>query len=151
MTEFRRFLRNALVLVGASLLMRSISLLFGAFVSRQVGAEGMGLFALVGSVYGFAVTLATSGIQLAVTRLCAAAQERGDLSRMAAVLRHAALYAALFGGLSAVLLFSFAAPIGTMDVPMGSRCRSETATVWRYDLMWKVMFSVRVRAILPVA
>lgn len=114
MTEFRRFLRNALVLVGASLLMRSISLLFGAFVSRQVGAEGMGLFALVGSVYGFAVTLATSGIQLAVTRLCAAAQERGDLSRMAAVLRHAALYAALFGGLSAVLLFSFAAPIGTV-------------------------------------
>ena len=46
---------------------------------------------------------------------------------------------------------SFAAPIGTIDVPMGMRSRSETATVWRYDLMWKVMFSVRVRAILPVA
>lgn len=112
MTEFRRFLRNALVLVGASLFMRSISLLFGAFVSRQVGAEGMGLFALVGSVYGFAVTLATSGIQLAVTRLCAAAQERGETDRMASVLRHAVLYAVLFGGLSAVLLFSFAYPLG---------------------------------------
>ena len=73
MSGVRRYIKNALILVGAALLMRSVSLLFNAYVSQKIGAEGMGLFSLIMSVYGFAVTFATSGINLAVTRLCAEA------------------------------------------------------------------------------
>ena len=64
MSEFRRYVRNALVLVAASLLMRSVSLGFNAYVSGKIGAEGMGLFSLIMSVYGFAVTFAKAFSQV---------------------------------------------------------------------------------------
>ena len=55
MSHLRTYVKNALVLVGASLLMRGVSLAFNAYLSRKIGAEGMGLFTLTMSVYGFAV------------------------------------------------------------------------------------------------
>lgn len=113
MTRLQRYVKNALILVAASLFMRSVSLAFNAYVSREIGAEGMGLFALAMSVYGFAVTFATSGVGLAVTRLVAEAigAERED--RVRPILCRAVLYALLFGGVASVALFSFAVPIGT--------------------------------------
>ena len=113
MSAFRRYVKNALILVGTGLLGRSISLLFNAYVSRKVGAEGMGLFTLIMSVYGFAVTFATSGINLAVTRLCAEAIGAGRREDVRATLRRAVVYALLFGGIASLFLFAFAVPIGT--------------------------------------
>ncbi len=110
-TAYARYLKNALVLVGTSLLMRSVSLFFNAYVTRTVGAQGMGLYALVMSVYGFAVTFATAGINLAVTRLCAEAIGANDGTRVSRILRYSFLYALFFGGLGSLLLFFFASPI----------------------------------------
>ncbi len=112
MSELRRYIKNAAVLVGASLFMRSVSLFFNAYVSRKIGAEGMGLFTLVMSVYGFAVTFATSGINLAVNRLCAEAIGKGRPGEARATLRRATVYALGFGGAAAFFLFAFASPIG---------------------------------------
>ncbi len=112
MTRLQRYCKNALILVFASLFMRGVSLAFNAYVSREIGAEGMGLFALSMSVYGFAVTFATSGINLAVTRLVAAALGAGESRRVRPILRRALLWALLFGGVASVCLFSFARPIG---------------------------------------
>ena len=112
MSELRRYIKNAAVLVGASLFMRSVSLAFNAYVSHKIGAEGMGLFTLVMSVYGFAVTFATSGINLAVNRLCAEAIGQGNPGEARATLRRATVYALSFGGVASLCLFLFARPIG---------------------------------------
>ena len=112
MSELRRYIKNAAVLVGASLFMRSVSLAFNAYVSQKIGAEGMGLFTLVMSVYGFAVTFATSGINLAVNRLCAEAIGQGNPGEARATLRRATVYALSFGGVASLCLFLFARPIG---------------------------------------
>ena len=112
MSPFRRYLKNALILVATGLLGRSVSLLFNAYVSREVGAEGIGLFSLIMSVYGFAVTFATSGIQLAVTRLCAEALGSEQPEELRATLRRATCYALLFGGCASLFLFAFATPVG---------------------------------------
>jgi len=42
---------------------------FGIFISNRVGSEALGIFQLVMSVYLFMVTLASSGINLACTRI----------------------------------------------------------------------------------
>ncbi|MBO5051046.1 MAG: oligosaccharide flippase family protein [Clostridia bacterium] len=112
MSGVRRYIKNALILVGAALLMRGVSLLFNAYVSQKIGAEGMGLFSLIMSVYGFAVTFATSGINLAVTRLCAEAIGAGREEDVRATLRRAVLHALLFGGVASLTLLLLAEPIG---------------------------------------
>ena len=69
MERAKRYILNALILSGCTLLMRTVSVAFNAFCVNKVGGEGMGLFSLVMSVYTFAVTLATSGVNLGDTKL----------------------------------------------------------------------------------
>ena len=96
---------NALILGGTTIFMRSISVVFSAYVSGKVGAEGMGLYSLISSVYTFAVTLATSGISLAVTRLVSEELGRGNDAGAVSAMKHCVCYALLFGCSSAAILF----------------------------------------------
>lgn len=56
-------------MTAVSLAIRYISVAFNVYLTNKIGASAMGLFTLVSSVYGFALTLATSGISLATTKL----------------------------------------------------------------------------------
>ena len=101
-----------MLLTAVSLAMRTASMLFGAFVTRTVGAEGTGLYTVIMTVYSFAVTLATSGISLTVTRHVASAIGEGREDKVGSVVRGALLYSAAFGALSTLLLFFGADFIG---------------------------------------
>ncbi len=90
--------------------MRTVSVSFGAYVSEAVGPEGMGLYSLIMSVYTLAVTLATSGVQLATVRLVSEALGRGKEGEARAALRTALLYALAFGTAASLILF-FGAPL----------------------------------------
>lgn len=105
---------NAMLLTVASLFMRTVGVSFQVIVSGRVGAEAMGLFSILSGVYGFALTLATSGIHLGVTRMTVEAIESGNRARVGGILRRATIYAICFGSLASLLLFSFAAPIGRL-------------------------------------
>ena len=113
MKQARQIFRDALLLTAAAFLMKTAGVAFGVAVSRRAGAEAMGLFSLIAGVYGFALTLATSGIQLGVTRVVTETVSRGNPERVGAILRRAIFYALLCGGLAALLLLSGASLIGT--------------------------------------
>lgn len=113
MRNIRRFVLNALVLTGASLLMRTVGVSFNAYISNKIGASGMGLYSLIMSVYIFAVTFATSGISLASTRLVAEALGRGDKAEAKAAMRRCIIYSLCFGTVGCVLLYTFSSYIGT--------------------------------------
>ena len=85
--------------------MRTVGMFFGAYVSRTVGAEGTGLFTLIMTVYSFAVTLATSGINLTVTRLVASAIGEGRQSEVGRLLRGAIIFSSIFGILATIIMF----------------------------------------------
>lgn len=106
------FLKNGLVMAAAALLMRTVSVSFGAYVSGRIGPEGMGLYSLIMSIYTLAVTFATSGVQLATTRLVSEAIGRREVGGARAALRTAVGYALLFGTVASLLLFSLSRPIG---------------------------------------
>lgn len=109
----RQYLYNALLLTAVTLLMRTVSVSFNVYVSNRVGAEAMGLLSLVSGVYGFAVTLATSGIHLATVRTVSERLCQTHGAENGKCLRACLAYASFFGTLSSLLLFAFAAPIGT--------------------------------------
>ncbi|MBE6656379.1 MAG: hypothetical protein E7609_05905 [Ruminococcaceae bacterium] len=105
MTDKKQFFKSGAMLATVALAMRGVSLLFNSYITGKVGAEGMGLLGLTMSVYAFAVTFATSGVSLAVTRLVAAALGRGEGERAKRILRAAALYALFFGGVGSLVLY----------------------------------------------
>lgn len=99
----RRFIGNGLFMAGAQTLLRLFSLAFQAYLTGLAGAEAMGLFALAQSVNMLAATFATSGISLAVTRLCAC-----DVRGQKHILRRSMLLAFSAGTAVAAALFLFA-------------------------------------------
>jgi stage V sporulation protein B len=105
MKRLKQFVTNALILGAVTILMRIIAVTFNAYVSGKIGAEGMGLYSLVTSVYAFAVTLATSGVSLAVMRLVSEELGRGNHGGVISAMRKCVGYALFFGILSFSLLF----------------------------------------------
>lgn len=112
MNRLKRFAANAAIMGGVSIFMRLISVAFNAYAANTVGAEGMGVYSLITSVYIFAVTLATSGINLAVTRLVSEELAHGNERGAICAVRKCVSYSLIFGFLAAALMFSLARPIG---------------------------------------
>ena len=110
MEKKQRFLYNGIILTLVGFAMRGVSLFLGAYISSRIGAEGMGLQGLIATVYAFAVTFATSGVSLSVTRLVAASVADGESGDK--ILRTAFLYASFFGCAATLVLFSLSGVIG---------------------------------------
>jgi len=103
------FIYNSLILTVSAILMRTVGVAYNIYISNRVGAEVMGLYSLVTNVWGFALTIATSGINLAATRCVAEAQNKqGEAS---AAMRKCVIYSLSFGLAAALLLFSLSTTI----------------------------------------
>ena len=61
------FLINGTILTSTALLMKFAALIFNIYISNQIGSEAVGIFSLVMAVYLFFITVATSGLNIAVT------------------------------------------------------------------------------------
>ena len=108
MKKAKAFLLNGALLAASTLLLRFIGVAFNAYLTRSLGEAGMGLLTLTLSVYSFALTFSTSGINLASTRLCSEAAGRCSSDEMKRALRLCFLYALFFGAIGEVSLFALA-------------------------------------------
>ena len=103
----KRFLINASITSTTSVFMNIVGVSFNVYISNKLGAQGVGLFQLIMSVYGFSVTLASSGINLAATRLVADELALNEKNAASYIMKKCLTYAAFFGFLSFILLFTF--------------------------------------------
>lgn len=76
MTKKKFFIQGA-ILTLVSLFLRVTNMGYRSYLSQKIGASGMGLYQLIFSVFMLTVTLSTSGISLAVTRMVSAAIAAG--------------------------------------------------------------------------
>ncbi len=107
------FVKNAAVLTVTSLILRTIGIFFRIFLSGKIGAEGMGLYQLIVSIYVLGATFATSGISTAVTRLIADELVCGTARSVRHILRRSILLSLLIGLLSTALIYFGADAIST--------------------------------------
>ena len=105
-TRRKKFFINGILLTVVGIAIRSVSIAFNSYVTKAVGAEGIGLFTLIMNVYSFAITFATSGISLTVTRLIAEAIGDGRIGECRKIMRNAVIYGIIFS-LSASLVMFF--------------------------------------------
>ncbi|MGI6265229.1 MAG: putative polysaccharide biosynthesis protein [Acutalibacteraceae bacterium] len=99
------FVKNAAILTATSLILRTVGIFFRVYMAGRLGAEGMGLYQLVFSIYVLASTFASAGICTAVTRLCADELAAGSTAAVGRVVRRAAAISAGIGLLSAAAIY----------------------------------------------
>ena len=104
------FLKNAVILTVTSLILRTVGIFFRIYVSNTIGAEGMGLYQLILSIYVLGSTFATSGISTAVTRLIADELVRGTAHSVRRILRRSILLSLLIG-ITSTAVFYFGAEL----------------------------------------
>lgn len=119
--RIQKYFFNAMLVSAGSIILHSISVFFNIFISNKIGAEAMGLITLISGVYAFAITLSTSGVNLAVVRLVSSALpyenktqilDRGSNKSVRKIMINATKYCLFFSIIASILLFSFARPIG---------------------------------------
>ncbi len=133
MNRFKKFIINGLMLTAVSMVMRVVGVSWGVYISNTVGAEAMGLFTLIATVYGFGITLATSGINIATTRLVSEALgeissfgikiNNGKTPSVRRVMARCIGYCLFFGILSSILLLALT-PAVSINILKDERCIS---------------------------
>jgi stage V sporulation protein B len=76
------FLKGAAILVAASLITRVLGFVYKIFLSRMIGAEGIGLFSTVFPILSLVLTLTTAGLPTAIAKLVAEALVEEDVRRV---------------------------------------------------------------------
>lgn len=67
----KHFIQSTLLLSFAGLLTRFLGFFYRIFLSRAIGAEGMGIYQLILPLQTLILAITTSGLQMAISRLCA--------------------------------------------------------------------------------
>ncbi|MDO4608617.1 MAG: oligosaccharide flippase family protein [Clostridia bacterium] len=99
------FIKNAAILTVSSLVLRFAGIIFKVWLAAKIGAEGIGLYQLVFSVYMFSATFATSGISTAVTRLISEELAVGNKSGIRRILKKCCGISLLIAVFSIAVLF----------------------------------------------
>ncbi|MDR0904776.1 MAG: oligosaccharide flippase family protein [Oscillospiraceae bacterium] len=110
MSRTKKMLWNTALLTATALLMRGVGMAFQVWLTRKIGASGIGLFQLIMSVSMLAATFAISGIRFAATRLVSMELGANNESGVAAAMKRCIVYALCFGAAASVALW-FGAPL----------------------------------------
>lgn len=107
MKKAKTFLVNSIILILASLVTKVICSTFDIFVANKIGSEALGVFGLISSVYFFSVTLASSGINLATTKVISEELELNPNADTKYILKKSLLFSGITGTFSCLLLILF--------------------------------------------
>ena len=105
------FIKNAFILTVTAVVLRVIGMIFRVWLAGSIGAEGIGLYQVIFSVYVLAATFATSGISTAVTRIVTERLAVGDKLGARRVLYISSLLTLLIAAATSVIIIAFANPI----------------------------------------
>lgn len=78
MLQKNTVIKGAILLTAAGLIGRIIGFFYRIFLSRTIGAEGIGIYQLIFPLYALTYSLTSSGIQTAISRYVAAKNASGD-------------------------------------------------------------------------
>lgn len=101
------FIKNAVILTVTSLALRVIGIVFRVWLAGKIGAEGIGLYQVIFSVYILMTAFATSGICTAVTRMVAARLAVNDGVGAKRTMKMAILLSLIIAIISSLTVFAF--------------------------------------------
>lgn len=104
-------IKGTFFLTAAGLLSRVMGFFYRIFLSRTIGAEGMGIYQLIFPVYAILNSFCAAGIQTSVSRLVAA---RSTKEQSSAALRCGLILSLALSLISSGLLYTYAGPAAVL-------------------------------------
>lgn len=104
MKKFKAFVVNTVVLCTTSLIMNIVGIFFSVYISNKIGTEALGVYHLISSIYVFAITLATSGISIAITHLVSKHLALKNYDKIKKITRQAIFLSLFIGTIAMILL-----------------------------------------------
>ena len=104
-------IKGALTILSASIITRILGFIFRIYIAEKLGAEGMGLYQLITSLYMLVVTFATSGVSLAVSCMIAENIATNKYGCSKSVLKISILWALSVSIIVSIILIAFSLPI----------------------------------------
>ncbi len=104
-SQAKTVMQNSILMSASALIMRGVAVYFSIYLTARVGAEVMGLYSLVNSVWSFALALASAGINLSCTRLAAEFLSKNEFENSKKAVKYTLLVGMSAGLLSAFLVY----------------------------------------------
>lgn len=95
-------------MTATAFILRGLGVLLRVFLSNKIGAEGMGLYQIIFSVYALASTFATAGVSTAVIQVVTDEIATGTKQTVLKAFKKT-LYLCIFWGLTLSIIFYFSA------------------------------------------
>ncbi len=105
MRKFKLIIFNGIIITASSFIMQSIGFYFTIYISNKIGSQTLGIFNIILSIYMFFITLASSGINIATTRLIIDEKSKNCTCSTTLAMKKCIYYSLFFGLLSCLLLF----------------------------------------------
>lgn len=97
---------GALILTASGMITRCIGFLYKIFLSRTIGAEGIGLYQMIFPIYGVCYALTTAGFEIAISRFTAARASRQNFHSARRILWLGLSMSLLLCAFTCVLLYT---------------------------------------------
>lgn len=107
MKKIKVFVLNTFIMLSSSIILQIGGMFFNVYISNKIGTEALGVFGLISSVYFFGITLATSGINIASTRVISEELACDNLEGTKFAAKKCILISFITGTIASILFFVF--------------------------------------------
>lgn len=107
MSEVKSILKTVSMITIFSVITRVFGFVFRIFLSRKLGAEGLGVYQIAASIMGIFMTLVASGLPLVTAKKCAEYEHSNMNDTKNACVTSATVIALIIGLASSLIIFLF--------------------------------------------
>lgn len=101
------FVKNSFLLTASNITTGILGFIFSIYLSKLLGAEGMGLYGLIMPVYNLFICLMTAGIIAAISQLSAIYSSKGHFNNLYKTIKSVAVFNIIWSIIIGVLVFLF--------------------------------------------
>ena len=110
------FFRNSILLTASNITTGLLGFAFSIYLSKVLGAEGIGLYNLVMPIYNLFICLMTAGVVAALSTVSAVYNEKGESNNLTKTVNSVAIFNIIWAIFIGVLVFFLAPIIGEHGV-----------------------------------
>lgn len=106
------FLKNAVIMTITAFILRGLGVFLRVYLSKKIGAEGMGLYQLILSIYMLFATFATAGVSTAAIQVVNDEMTKGTKQTVLKAFKKTLCISICWGLMLAILLYNLSDFIG---------------------------------------